>query len=170
MFQLNVARALAAQLAVAVEHVHAQDIVYGDLHLDNILLKAPPHFDRLSVESLYDEYGAPELEAVVHLDGKPLPPVSRPTALHRYGSGRRARKSNLQKQGSCSQILARPFHPHANQSMNLVRRLRCAPLRLALNRQILFLSRQIYGHSLVLYGQSSLEGRYSKTSPRPRMT
>lgn len=39
LFQLNVARALAAQLAIAVEYVHSQGFVHGDLHLGNILLE-----------------------------------------------------------------------------------------------------------------------------------
>jgi serine/threonine-protein kinase SRPK3 len=74
LFQLDVARALAAQLAIAVEYIHSQGVVHGDLHLGNILLKMPLNFDQLSVEKLYEEYGAPELDPVVHLDGKPLPP------------------------------------------------------------------------------------------------
>lgn len=74
LFQLDVARALAAQLVLAVDYVHSQGIVHGDLHLGNILLKVPPSFDQLSPEQLYEEYGAPELEPVIHLDGDPLPP------------------------------------------------------------------------------------------------
>lgn len=74
MFQLDVARALAAQLVLAVDYVHDQGFVHGDLHLGNILLKVPPSFDQLSPEQLYEEYREPELEPVVHLDGKPLPP------------------------------------------------------------------------------------------------
>lgn len=34
----------------------------------------PSNLDGLSIEKLYEEYGAPEPEPVVHLDGKPLPP------------------------------------------------------------------------------------------------
>ncbi|KAL4820401.1 kinase-like protein [Aspergillus spinulosporus] len=74
LFQLDVARALAAQLVLAVDYVHAQGFVHGDLHLGNILLKVPPSFDQLSPEQLYEEYGAPELEPVTHLDGDTLPP------------------------------------------------------------------------------------------------
>lgn len=74
LFELDVARTLAAQLVLAVDYVHAQGFVHGDLHLGNILLKVPPSFDRLSPEQLYEEYGAPELEPVIHLDGNPLPP------------------------------------------------------------------------------------------------
>jgi serine/threonine-protein kinase SRPK3 len=74
LFQLDVARALAAQLAIVVDYIHAQGIVHGDLHLGNILLRMPPNLDQLSVERLYEKYGAPELDPVVRLDGKPLPP------------------------------------------------------------------------------------------------
>lgn len=74
LFQLDVARSLAAQLVLAVDYVHAQGFVHGDLHLGNILLKVPPSFDQLSPEQLYDEYRAPELEPVIHLDSNPLPP------------------------------------------------------------------------------------------------
>lgn len=74
LFQLNVARSLAAQLVLAVDYVHAQGIVHGDLHLGNILLKVPPTFDQITLEQLYEKYGAPELDPVVHLNGNPLPP------------------------------------------------------------------------------------------------
>ncbi|KAL2802759.1 kinase-like protein [Aspergillus granulosus] len=74
LFQLDVARALAAQLVLAVDYVHAQGIVHGDLHLGNILFKAPPSFDQITLEQLYEKYGAPELDPVVHMDGNPLPP------------------------------------------------------------------------------------------------
>ncbi|KAB8213688.1 kinase-like protein [Aspergillus novoparasiticus] len=75
LFQLDVARALAAQLVLAVDYIHAQGIIHGDLHMGNILLKSMPDFDQLSVEQLYEKYGAPELDPVVHMDDKPLPGV-----------------------------------------------------------------------------------------------
>jgi serine/threonine protein kinase len=56
-----------------VDYVHAQGIVHGDLHLGNILIKVPPAFDQITGEELYEKYGAPELDPVVHLDGQPLP-------------------------------------------------------------------------------------------------
>ncbi|KAK6826749.1 hypothetical protein RU639_004558 [Aspergillus parasiticus] len=74
LFQLDVARALAAQLVLVVDYIHTQGIIHGDLHMGNILLKSMPDFDQLSVEQLYEKYGAPELDPVVHLDDKPLPP------------------------------------------------------------------------------------------------
>ncbi|KAJ5506482.1 hypothetical protein N7453_005439 [Penicillium expansum] len=69
LFQLDVARSLAAQLVLVVDYVHAQGIVHGDVHLGNILLKAPPNFDQLSFEQLHEKYGTPELQSVVRLDG-----------------------------------------------------------------------------------------------------
>ncbi|CEO58553.1 Putative Complex: human SRPK2 bound unphosphorylated (Precursor) [Penicillium brasilianum] len=74
LFQLDVARSLAAQLVLVVDYVHAQGIVHGDLHLGNILFKVPHNFDQITLEQLYEKYGTPELDPVVHLDGNPLPP------------------------------------------------------------------------------------------------
>ncbi|PWY94480.1 kinase-like protein [Aspergillus sclerotioniger CBS 115572] len=73
LFQLDVARALAAQLAIAVGYIHTRGVVHGDLHLGNILLKRPLKLDHLSIGELYEEYGTPELERVVRLDGTALP-------------------------------------------------------------------------------------------------
>ena len=55
LFQLDVARALAAQLVLAVDYVQDQGFVHGDLHLGNILLNVPPSFDQLSPVQLYKE-------------------------------------------------------------------------------------------------------------------
>ncbi|KAL2372037.1 hypothetical protein RJZ57_003516 [Blastomyces gilchristii] len=65
---------LVTQLVLVVDFVHAQGIVHGDLHLGNILLKVPRNFDQLSLNQLYEKYGAPELDPIVRLDGNPLPP------------------------------------------------------------------------------------------------
>lgn len=74
LFQLDVARSLAAQLILAVDYVHSQGIVHGDIHLGNILVKINQDFDKFSLEQIYEKYGEPELEPVRHLDSKPLPP------------------------------------------------------------------------------------------------
>lgn len=39
LFQLDVSRALAAQLAIAVEYVHSQGFVHGDFHYGYVLLQ-----------------------------------------------------------------------------------------------------------------------------------
>jgi serine/threonine protein kinase len=75
VFQLDVARSLAAQLAMAVSLVHSQGFAHGDLHLGNCMLQLPRSLDNLSVEELYAKFGAPELEPVVRSDGKPTSSV-----------------------------------------------------------------------------------------------
>ncbi|KAH6641080.1 kinase-like domain-containing protein [Chaetomium tenue] len=72
LFQLNVARSLAAQTILAIAHIHEQGLVLGDLHLGNLLLQLPSSLDGLTEGELYDKYGAPEPEPVVREDGKPL--------------------------------------------------------------------------------------------------
>ncbi|KAG6179090.1 hypothetical protein E4U27_003396 [Claviceps purpurea] len=63
-FQLDVARSLAAQLAIAVSMVHEKGYAHGDIHLRNILLQLPSSLDDLSVEKLYETYGKPERRLV----------------------------------------------------------------------------------------------------------
>ncbi|PYI33392.1 protein kinase [Aspergillus indologenus CBS 114.80] len=74
LFQLEVARALAAQLVIAIHYIHSQGFVHGDLHRGNILLQLPRDFDYLSTTQLYAQYGEPVLEPVNRLDGQRLPP------------------------------------------------------------------------------------------------
>lgn len=74
LFQLEVARAIAAQLVIVVQYLHAQGFVHGDLHRGNILLQPSHEFSQLSTEMLYEEYGEPVLEPVNRLDGEKLPP------------------------------------------------------------------------------------------------
>ncbi|KAK0751238.1 kinase-like domain-containing protein [Schizothecium vesticola] len=71
LFQLNVARSLAAQLAIAVSTVHSQGYAHGDLHLGNCMLQLPYSLNNLSVKQLYAKFGAPDSEPVVRSDGKP---------------------------------------------------------------------------------------------------
>ncbi|KAI3528618.1 SRPK2 bound unphosphorylated [Colletotrichum abscissum] len=68
LFDLDVARSLAAQLAIAISLVHSQGYAHGDLHLGNLLLRLPPSLNDLSVDQLYAKFGAPEPEPVVRLD------------------------------------------------------------------------------------------------------
>ncbi|RCI07397.1 hypothetical protein L249_1365 [Ophiocordyceps polyrhachis-furcata BCC 54312] len=68
LFQLDVARSLAGQLAIAVSLVHAAGYAHGDLHLGNLLLQMPSSLNALSIEQLYERYGQPRREPIVRLD------------------------------------------------------------------------------------------------------
>ncbi|KNG79992.1 protein kinase domain protein [Aspergillus nomiae NRRL 13137] len=74
LFQVEVARAIAAQLVMAIQYIHSAGYVHGDLHRGNILLQLSRQFDQLSAEMLYEQYGEPVLEPVNRLDGQKLPP------------------------------------------------------------------------------------------------
>lgn len=62
LFQLSVARTIAAQLIQAVAFVHSRGIIHADLHEANILLRLPDSIDNLTPDQLYEKYGQPELE------------------------------------------------------------------------------------------------------------
>ncbi|KAH7305020.1 kinase-like domain-containing protein [Stachybotrys elegans] len=81
LFQLEVGRSLAAQLALAVSLVHSQGYAHGDLHLGNVLLEHPYPLDNLSVSQLYATIGEPEPEHITREDGKPIPLGSVPPHL-----------------------------------------------------------------------------------------
>ncbi|KAF7166858.1 hypothetical protein CNMCM5623_000412 [Aspergillus felis] len=72
IFQARTARSLIVQLVLAVEYIHSKEVVHGDLHPGNVLLRLPADFDQLSIEQLYERYGSPAPEPVVRLDGQPL--------------------------------------------------------------------------------------------------
>ncbi|KAH8907832.1 kinase-like protein [Coniochaeta sp. PMI_546] len=92
LFQLDVARSRAAQLAIALQFVHSQGYSHGDLHLGNLLLQLPSSLNDLPLEQLYAKYGAPEPQPVVPLYGKPtsvsgvpsyvFPPIGRVFESH----------------------------------------------------------------------------------------
>lgn len=93
-FPIAIARAVAAQLILAVAYTHSRGFVHGgrhvhqlacitgpyvnltrlnaDIHLGNILLRLPSSFDQLSTDLLYEQFGEPRMEPVVHFDGKSL--------------------------------------------------------------------------------------------------
>ncbi|KAI0816352.1 kinase-like domain-containing protein [Xylaria sp. FL0064] len=73
LFQLDVARSLCAQLAMAVCFIHSEGYAHGDLHLGNLLLRLPSSLSDLSVEQLYAKFGAPECEPITRTDGMPTP-------------------------------------------------------------------------------------------------
>lgn len=72
LFRLDVARAMAAQLVIAVAHVHEKGYVHGDVNLSNVLLRLPFNMDELSVEGVYEKFGDPVRRPVERMDGKPL--------------------------------------------------------------------------------------------------
>ncbi|EFW22194.1 conserved hypothetical protein [Coccidioides posadasii str. Silveira] len=72
LLQLEVARAIASQLILALQFVHAQGIVHGDLHAGNILLHLPPNIRSMTREQLYINVERPDEEPVVRADGLPL--------------------------------------------------------------------------------------------------
>ena len=78
LFQLNVARSLAVQLALAVSFVHSRGYAHGDLHLSNILLKLPSSLNNLSVSELYAEFGEPDPQPIVRLNEPNEPNSSSP--------------------------------------------------------------------------------------------
>ncbi|OAA68577.1 Protein kinase-like domain protein [Niveomyces insectorum RCEF 264] len=73
LFQLDVARSLAAQMALALAYVHSQGYIHGDLHLGNALLRLPKDIDA-SEEQFYEQFGRPQPESVRRMDRQPLPP------------------------------------------------------------------------------------------------
>jgi len=86
LFQLDVARSLAAQLAMAISLVHSQGYAHGDLHLGNCMLQLPPcSLNNLSVNQLYAKFGAPEIEPVVAVqNGDDGEPTSRAPGVPSY--------------------------------------------------------------------------------------
>ncbi|RSL85825.1 hypothetical protein CEP52_016019 [Fusarium oligoseptatum] len=68
LFQLTVARSLAAQLAMAVAYTHKRGLVHGG----NILLQLPSTLDKLSEKQLYDQFDPPDPEPVRRADREPL--------------------------------------------------------------------------------------------------
>lgn len=71
LFQLEVARAIEAQLVIAVNCIHSRGcFVHGDIFLIQPLRES----DHISTEKLHDQYGEPVLKPVNRLDGQKLPP------------------------------------------------------------------------------------------------
>ncbi|QKX58315.1 uncharacterized protein TRUGW13939_05437 [Talaromyces rugulosus] len=72
LLHLPVARAIASQLIFALQFIHSQGIVHGDLHLANILLRLPRGARDMTREQLYAKTGQPTKERVVRCDGASL--------------------------------------------------------------------------------------------------
>ncbi|EQL03590.1 protein kinase [Ophiocordyceps sinensis CO18] len=81
LFHIQVARALAAKLVLAVAFVHSQGFVHGDIRLPNLLIKLQSTLDQLSVDQFKDKYGEPVIEPIRRADGNPLPPNVPPQAV-----------------------------------------------------------------------------------------
>ena len=60
-----------------------------DVHFRNILVKAPPNLNSLSIDEFYREYGAPDLTPIEHRDGKALPINIPPMAVTPICIGRK---------------------------------------------------------------------------------
>ncbi|KAM0322697.1 hypothetical protein ACHAQA_009288 [Verticillium albo-atrum] len=77
---LPVARAIAAQIILAVTYLHRKGFVHGDLHLGNVLLRLPQESHLWSDEELLVRCGEPELEPVQTFGDKPILPGVPPVA------------------------------------------------------------------------------------------
>lgn len=64
LFQLKVARVIAAQLIKAVAFMHTRGYVHADLHLGNVLLKLPKSMAEMPSDKLFDTFDSPVLEPV----------------------------------------------------------------------------------------------------------
>ncbi|KAF2850918.1 protein kinase [Plenodomus tracheiphilus IPT5] len=72
LFPIQVARALAAKLAIAVGLVHSRGFVHGDIHLRNVLVKLPSTFNELSIAEFREKYGKPDTVPITRVDGSSL--------------------------------------------------------------------------------------------------
>ncbi|OAR02924.1 hypothetical protein LLEC1_05527 [Akanthomyces lecanii] len=72
LFPLDVARAMAYQLVLAVAYVHSQNLVHGDIHLRNVLVQSQSSIDKLSISQFRQQYGEPDSYKVERRDGQPL--------------------------------------------------------------------------------------------------
>ncbi|CAN8098719.1 unnamed protein product [Discula destructiva] len=83
LFQLKVARVIAAQLIEAVAFMHTRGYVHAVLHLGNVLLKSPKILAGMPSDKLFETFGSPVLEPVkiVGSDKKQPLPVSIPSHI-----------------------------------------------------------------------------------------
>ncbi|KAK8075705.1 kinase-like protein [Apiospora hydei] len=95
LFPIEVARLLAARLALAVSLIHSQGFVHGDIHLRNVLVKLPSTIDELSIADFRKTFGEPETVPIHRADGEPLPPNAPPQAVVPLYLGRMAEEFTL---------------------------------------------------------------------------
>ncbi|CAG8133984.1 unnamed protein product [Penicillium nalgiovense] len=95
LFHLDVARAPAGGLALAVIHTHSKGYVHGDIHLSNILIRLPSSLDQLSMEQSYEKYWEPEADTITQCNKDPLPANAPPKAVLPLYLGKRAEEFSL---------------------------------------------------------------------------
>ncbi|KAK2754780.1 hypothetical protein FQN54_006673 [Arachnomyces sp. PD_36] len=75
LLDLPTARSIVADLILAVQFLHGQGVVHGDVHCGNVFLRIPSSIRRMTDPSqLYQKFGDPILDPIVRVDRKPLPP------------------------------------------------------------------------------------------------
>ncbi|KAL2273543.1 hypothetical protein FJTKL_04445 [Diaporthe vaccinii] len=92
LFSVEVARALAEKLATAVAFVHSRGVVYGDIHLRNVLVKLPSTFDELSIPGFREKSGEAETVPISRVDDKPLTPNVPTNAVFPLYLGKKAQE------------------------------------------------------------------------------
>ncbi|RDA88821.1 hypothetical protein CP532_5515 [Ophiocordyceps camponoti-leonardi (nom. inval.)] len=95
LFSLEVARALAYELALAVAHMHSHGYAHGDIYLRNVLVKAPSTFDQYSIEQFREKFGEPKIYTIKRSDGNPLSLNMPKTIVVSRSFGKRADKFTL---------------------------------------------------------------------------
>ncbi|KAK1994723.1 kinase domain-containing protein, partial [Colletotrichum falcatum] len=95
LFPIDIARALAAKLTMAVAFIHHRGFVHGDIHLRNVLVKLPSTFDELSIGQFREKFGQPETVLINRIDGGPLPPNIPPRAVIPLYLGKKAQEFTL---------------------------------------------------------------------------
>ncbi|KAJ5116178.1 hypothetical protein N7456_000526 [Penicillium angulare] len=104
LFTLEVARALAAQLTVAVDYIHAQGLVHGDIRCGNVLAQLPPRFE-------CDLDMKPETVTITRRDGEELSPCIPHHAIIPIWLGTRSDKLELPEARILLSDFGEAFYP-----------------------------------------------------------
>lgn len=154
IFQIDVARALAAQLATVIRYMHSEGFVHGDLHRGNILLQSQSKFDALSTKELYELYGEPEIEPVNRLDGQALLPGVPEYGVVPIWLGASSEKITLREARIILTDFGQSFSPTREKRFESYAPLSIRPPKLDLSRQYHSLSHLISGRLHVPFGIS----------------